>query len=106
MHGRSGMPVDPRIPTTPERSNVGFSPTRQALYQAQSAVRYWASRMKGGVRSAVVAGGSRVTTLPSFEKMVETCLTNPDPNPKTNPTADRLVECSEISQKFLGKKLQ
>ena len=42
------MTIDPRIPTRPERSMSGFHrPGRHFLHQAQSAVRWRASRMKG-----------------------------------------------------------
>ena len=48
MHGRGGMTIDPRIPTIPGRSASGFHPPgRHHLHQARSAVRCWASRMKG-----------------------------------------------------------
>ena len=48
MHGRSGMTIDPRIPTIPGRRTSGFHrPGRHCLHQARSAARCWASRMKG-----------------------------------------------------------
>ena len=48
MHGRSRMTVDPRIPTMPERSTSDFDRTgRHCVYQARSADRRSASRMKG-----------------------------------------------------------
>ena len=31
VHGRSRMAIDPRVPTMPGRSTVGFPPTRQTL---------------------------------------------------------------------------
>ena len=52
VHGRSRMTIDPRIPTMPGRSTSGFHlPGRHCLHQARSAVRSWASRMKGELRS-------------------------------------------------------
>ena len=48
MHRRSRMTIDPRIPTTPGRSTSGFHrPGRHCLHQAQSAVRWWSSHVKG-----------------------------------------------------------
>ena len=48
MHGRSGMTIDPPIPTMPGRSMSRFHrPGRHCLHQARSAVRCPASRMKG-----------------------------------------------------------
>ena len=49
MHGRSRMTIDSRIPTMPGRSMSGFNRrgSRHCLYQARSAVRCWAIRMKG-----------------------------------------------------------
>ena len=48
MRGRSRMSIDPRVPTRPGRSTSGFyRPGRHCLHQARSAVRRWASRMKG-----------------------------------------------------------
>ena len=42
------LTIDPRIPTTPGRSMSGFHrPGRHCLHQARSAVRCWASRVKG-----------------------------------------------------------
>ena len=42
------MTIDPRIPTMSGRSTSGFhQPGRHCLNQARSAVRCWASRMKG-----------------------------------------------------------
>ena len=48
MYGRSRMTIDPLIPTMPGQSTSGFHrPGRHRLYQARSAVRCLASRMKG-----------------------------------------------------------
>ena len=48
VHGRSRMTIDPSIFTLPVRSTSGFNaPGRHCLHQARSAVRCWASRMKG-----------------------------------------------------------
>ena len=48
VHGRSRMAIDPRIPTMPGRSTLGFhQPGRHCLHQARSTVRCSASRMKG-----------------------------------------------------------
>ena len=48
VHGRSRMTIDPRIPSMPGRSTSGFhQPGRHWLHQARSAVRCWASRLKG-----------------------------------------------------------
>ena len=48
MHNRSICTLNPRIPTMPERSMSGFHPAgRHCVRQAPSAVRHWASRMKG-----------------------------------------------------------
>ena len=48
VHGRSRMAIDPRLPTTPGRSMLGFhQPGRHCLHQARSAVGCSASRMKG-----------------------------------------------------------
>ena len=48
MHGRSRMTVDPRTPTMPGRSTPVFHRLgRHCLHRARSAVRRWASRMKG-----------------------------------------------------------
>ena len=43
VYDRSRMTIDPRIPT----EHVEFSPARQTLHQARSAVRCSASRMQG-----------------------------------------------------------
>ena len=48
MRGRSSMNIDHRIPTMPGRSTSGIHrPGRHRLHQERSAVRCWASRMKG-----------------------------------------------------------
>ena len=48
MRGRSRVSMDPRIPIMPGRSTSGYRrPGRHCLHQARSAVRCWASRMKG-----------------------------------------------------------
>ena len=48
MCGRSRITIDPHNPTMPKRSTSGFhGPERLRLHQAPSAVRCWASRMKG-----------------------------------------------------------
>ena len=48
VHGRSRMTIGPRIPTMPGRSTSGFrQPGRYSLHQAQSAVKWSASRMIG-----------------------------------------------------------
>ena len=48
MHGRGRTTVDPRIPTMPGRRTSSFhQPGRYCLHQARSAVRCWASRIKG-----------------------------------------------------------
>ena len=49
MHSRSLMTLDPRIPTIePGRSTLDFyRPGRHRVHQARSAVRCWASGMKG-----------------------------------------------------------
>ena len=53
MHDRSRMTVDPCIPTMPGRSTSGFHrPGRHWLHQARSAMRCWASDMKGELHPA------------------------------------------------------
>ena len=48
VHGRSRLTIDPRIPTMPGRSTPGFHrPRKYCLHQGRSAVRSWASRIKG-----------------------------------------------------------
>ena len=48
MHDCSHMTIDPRIPTMPGRSTFDFHrPGRRCLHHTRSAVRCWASRMKG-----------------------------------------------------------
>ena len=48
MHGRSRLTTDPRIPTMAERSTSSFYRLgKHRLHEARSAVRGWASRMKG-----------------------------------------------------------
>ena len=47
-HGRSRMTIDPRSPLMPGRTTSGFNlPDRHCWHQARSAVRCWASCMKG-----------------------------------------------------------
>ena len=51
MHGCSRMTIDPRSPTMPGRSTSSFHPPgRHCLHQARSAVRCWASHVKGELR--------------------------------------------------------
>ena len=51
VHGRSRMTIDPRIPTIPGRSTLGYhQPGRHCLHQARSAVKCSASRMEGELR--------------------------------------------------------
>ena len=53
VHRRSRISIDPRIPTTPGQSTVGFHQAgRHCLHQARSAVRRSASRMKGELHSS------------------------------------------------------
>ena len=72
MHGRSPMIKDPRIPTTPGRSMSCRIFTDQAdiacIYQAPSAVRCWARRMKGEPREG---GEAKVITVlpPSYSSL-------------------------------------
>ena len=52
MHSRSLKTIDTRIPTMPRRSTSGFHrPGRYCVHQAQSGVRFSASRMKGELYS-------------------------------------------------------
>ena len=47
MHDRSRIAIDPRIPSMPGRSTLGFHQSgRHCLHQTPSAVRCWSSRMK------------------------------------------------------------
>ena len=64
VHGRSRMTVDPRIPTMPGRSTLGFHQTgRHCLHQARSAVRCSASRMKGELHPSKISSRADIGTL-------------------------------------------
>ena len=59
VHGRSGMSIDPRIPTMPGRSASGVSPARQTLLAPSAKRRELcsASRMKGKLHPTKRGGG-------------------------------------------------